>query len=101
MRHPPAAIDTDHYQLHEEEGHGGETKELPMAWKSRQGTAWLTVTIVLSLGLIGTEPSGSARESTPTPASTGWQEVPSQQNHAAIPLEGSPELWKFRRLTHR
>jgi hypothetical protein len=72
-----------------------------MAWKSRQRTVWLTVTIILSLGLIGTEPSGSARDSTVPTTSTDWQEVPSQQNHAAIPLEGSPELWKFRRLTHR
>lgn len=72
-----------------------------MAWNSKQRTAWLTITIVFSLGLIGTAPSDSARESTVPPASTGCQDVPGQQNHAAKPLKGSPELWKFRRLTHR
>lgn len=77
-----------------------------MAWKSRQRAAWLTISIVLSLGLIGfglvkAAPSDSARESTVLPASTAWRDVPSQQNHTAKPLEGSPELWKFRRLTHR
>ncbi|MDQ0635103.1 hypothetical protein QFZ40_003012 [Arthrobacter pascens] len=70
-----------------------------MAWKSRQRTAW--VTISLSLGLMGTVPSESARESTVPPTSTDWREVPSQQNYAARPLQGSPELWKFRRLTYR
>ena len=72
-----------------------------MAWKSRQRTAWLTITIVCSLGLIGTEPSESARESTVPPTSTDWRDVPSQQNHAPIPLKGSPELWKFRLIIDR
>ena len=72
-----------------------------MAWKSRQRTAWLTITIVFSLGLMGTEPSESAPESTVPPTLTDWRDVPSQQNHAAKPLKGSPELWKFRRLTYR
>jgi hypothetical protein len=74
-----------------------------VAWKSRQRTAWLTITItiVFSLGLMGTEPSGSARESTVLPTSTDWRDVPSQQNHAAIPLKGSPELWKFRLIIDR
>jgi len=71
-----------------------------MGWISRQPTARLT-TIVLTLGLIATAPSGSAPESTVPPASNGWQDVPCQQDHAAKPLNGSPELWKFRRLTHR
>jgi hypothetical protein len=65
-----------------------------MAWKSGQRTAWLA--IVLSLGLVGTAPSESARESTVPPASTGWRDVPCQQDHAAKPLKDSPELWKFR-----
>jgi hypothetical protein len=72
-----------------------------MAWKSGQRTVWLTITIVLSLGLIGTAPSESARESIVPPASTGWRDVPSQQNHAAKPLKGSPELWKFRLIIDR
>ena len=72
-----------------------------MAWKSRQRSACLTITVVLSLGLIATVPSESAQESTVPPAPTGRQDVPSQQNHAAKPLKGSPELWKFRRLTQR
>jgi hypothetical protein len=70
-----------------------------MAWKSGQRTVWLTITIVLSL--IGTAPSESARESIVPPASTGWRDVPSQQNHAPIPLKGSPELWKFRLIIDR
>ncbi len=72
-----------------------------MAWKSRQRTAWLTLTIVFSLGLIGTEPSESAWESTVPPTSTDWRDVPSQQNHAVKPLKGSPELWKFRFIIDR
>ena len=72
-----------------------------MAWKSRQRTAWLTITIVFSLGLIGTEPSECARESTVPPTSTDWRDVPSQQNHAVKPLKGSPELWKFRLIIDR
>jgi hypothetical protein len=72
-----------------------------VAWKSRQRTAWLTITIVFSLGLMGTEPSESARESTVPPTSTDWRDAPSQQNHAAIPLKGSPELWKFRLIIDR
>lgn len=77
-----------------------------MAWKSRQRTAWLTTTIVFSLclmgfGLMKAAPSDSALESAVPPASTGCQDEPSQQNREAKPLEGSPELWKFRRLTHR
>jgi hypothetical protein len=72
-----------------------------VAWKSRQRTAWLTITIVFSLGLIGTEPSDDARESTVPPTSTDWRDVPSQQNHALKPLKGSPELWKFRLIIDR
>ncbi|MGX1162124.1 hypothetical protein FBY31_3822 [Arthrobacter sp. SLBN-100] len=71
-----------------------------MGWISRQPAARLT-TIVLSLGLIATAPYGSASESTVPPASNGWQDVSSQQDHPATPLKGSPELWKFRRLTQR
>jgi hypothetical protein len=72
-----------------------------MAWNSRERTAWLTITTALSLGLIGTGPFDRAPESPVPPASTGWQGIPCQQDHAATPLEGSPELWKFRRLTQR
>ena len=72
-----------------------------MAWKSRQRAAWLSITIVFSLGLMGTEPSESARDSTGPPRSTDWRDVPSQQNHAPIPLKGSPELWKFRFIIDR
>jgi hypothetical protein len=50
---------------------------------------------------MGTEPSGSAREGTVPPTSTDWRDIPSQQNQAAIPLKGSPELWKFRLIIHR
>ena len=78
-----------------------KTKEPPMARKSRQRKAWLTIAIVLSLGLIGTEPSESARDSTGPPPSTDWRDVPSQQNHAPIPVKGSPELWKFRFIIDR
>ena len=72
-----------------------------MARKSRQRTAWLTITIVFSLGLMGTEPSESARESTVPPTATDWRDLPSQQNHAVQPLKGSPELWKFRLIIDR
>jgi hypothetical protein len=73
----------------------------PMAWKCRQRTAWLTITIVFSLGLIGTASSGTARESTVPTTSTDRRDVPSQQNHASMPLKGSPELWKFRLIIDR
>lgn len=74
-----------------------------MAWKSRQRTAWLTITIVLSLGLMGTASSGTARESTihPPSTSTDWRDDQGQQNAGAIPLKGSPELWKFRFIIER
>lgn len=72
-----------------------------MVLKSRQRTAWLTITIVLSLGLMGTVPSGSARDSTVPPTSTDRPDVPSQEDHAPIPLKGSPELWKFRLIIDR
>lgn len=71
-----------------------------MGWICRQRTARLT-TVVLSLGLIAAASSGSAPESTSPAASTDWQDVPCQQDHSAAPLDGSPELWKFRRLTQR
>lgn len=70
-----------------------------MAWNSTKRTAWLT--IILSLGFIGTAPSDSAPDSTVPPASTGCQHVQCQQDDAATPIKGSPELWKFRRLTTR
>ena len=72
-----------------------------MARKSRQRTAWLTITIIFSLGLMGTASSGSARESTVPPTSTGCRDVPGQENPAAIPMKGSPELWKFRFIIDR
>lgn len=63
--------------------------------KAGQRTAWLTVTVI-SLGLIGAEPSGSEREGTAPQTSTGTRDVTSPQNPAPLPLKGSPELWKFR-----
>ncbi|MET4589775.1 hypothetical protein ABIA70_001372 [Arthrobacter sp. 754] len=72
-----------------------------MARKSRQRTAWLTITIIFSLGLMGTASSGSARESAVPPTSTCWRNHPGQQNAAVIPLKGSPELWKFRFIIDR
>lgn len=71
-----------------------------MAHISRPRTARLTITILLSLCLIATAPSEGAQESTVPPAPTGC-DVQRQQDHTDTPLEGSPELWKFRRLTHR
>lgn len=70
-----------------------------MAWNSTPRTAWLTITI--SLGSIGTAPSGSAQESTVPPTSLGGQTVQCQQDHEARPLKGSPELWKFRLILGR
>ncbi|HJV99918.1 MAG TPA: hypothetical protein VJ617_12590 [Arthrobacter sp.] len=72
-----------------------------MAWKSGQRTAWLTITIVFSVGLMGTGPSESERESAVPPTSTDWRDAPAQRNHAAKPLKGSPELWKFRFIIDR
>ncbi|MBT2523834.1 hypothetical protein [Arthrobacter sp. ISL-28] len=74
-----------------------------MARKPGQRTAWLivTVTIVIGLGLIGTEPSDSARQSRVPQTATDSRDIPSQQNHAAEPLKGSPELWKFRFIIDR
>ncbi|SEQ03264.1 hypothetical protein SAMN05444745_103233 [Arthrobacter sp. OV608] len=71
-----------------------------MAHKSRPRTARLTITILLSLGLIATAPPEGTQESTVPPAPTGC-DIPHQQDHTDTPLEGSPELWKFRRLTQR
>ena len=71
-----------------------------MAHKFRHLTARLTITILLSLGLIATAPSEGTQESTVPPAPTGC-DIPHQQDHTDTPLEGSPELWKFRRLTQR
>ena len=66
-----------------------------------QRTAWLIITMVISLGLIGGEPSRSERESTAPQTSTDSHDVPSQQNLAPEPLKGSPELWKFRFIIDR
>ncbi|MET3141732.1 UNVERIFIED_ORG: hypothetical protein ABIB13_001434 [Arthrobacter sp. UYEF2] len=94
-------INTDGYQVHEKKVMDEKNQGAPMAWKSGQRTAWLTISIVFSLGLIGTASSGTARESTVPPTSTDRRDVPSQQNHAPIPLKGSPELWKFRHIIDR
>ena len=72
-----------------------------MARKSRQRTLWLIITIIFSLGLMGTASSVSARESTAPPPSMDWRDAPGQQNAAVIPLKGSPELWKFRFIIDR
>ena len=75
------------------------TKESAMTSKSGQRKVWLA--IVVSLGLIWTGAAGGAEESTLPPASTVGQDLSAQLNQEAKPLKGSPELWKFRRLTAR
>jgi hypothetical protein len=59
------------------------------------------MSIVIGLSLIGTEASESAREKALPPTSTDSWEAPSEQNHAAEPLKGSLELWKFRFIIGR
>lgn len=66
-----------------------------MARKFRQRTVRLA--IVLVLGVVGMTPSGNAPESAAgSPGSACREDPASQQDQAAKPLKGSPELWKFR-----